>query len=90
VRSVESILYVAGIAGDFDHICTRWLSDATTWSGPTSSQRSTAGASDRRPDVAIRTYIDAHNQRCEPFTWTTTADDIIARLKPQTTSATAH
>jgi hypothetical protein len=40
--------------------------------------------------AAIRTYIDAHNQRCEPFTWTTTADDIIARLKPQTTSATAH
>jgi hypothetical protein len=25
VRSVESILYVAGIAGDFDHICTRWF-----------------------------------------------------------------
>ena len=40
--------------------------------------------------AAIRAYIHAHNQRCEPFTWTKTADDILAKLKPQTTSATAH
>ena len=40
--------------------------------------------------AAIRTYIDAYNQRCEPFTWTKTADEILAKLKPQTISATAH
>jgi transposase len=40
--------------------------------------------------AAIRTYIDAYNERCEPFTWTKTADEILAKLKPQTTSATAH
>ena len=41
-------------------------------------------------NAAILTYIDAYNQHCEPFTWTKTADDVLAKLKPQTTSATAH
>jgi transposase len=40
--------------------------------------------------AAIRAYIDAYNDRCEPFTWTKTADEILAKLKPQTISATAH
>jgi hypothetical protein len=40
--------------------------------------------------AAIRQFIDAWNDRCEPFTWTKTADDILAKLKPQTISATAH
>jgi transposase len=40
--------------------------------------------------AAIRRFIDAYNDRCEPFTWTKTADDILAKLKPQTISATAH
>jgi transposase len=41
-------------------------------------------------EAAIRTYIDAYNERCEPFTWTKSADEILAKLKPQTISATAH
>ena len=40
--------------------------------------------------AAIRRFIDAWNDRCEPFVWTTTADDILAKLKPQTISSTAH
>ena len=40
--------------------------------------------------AAIRTYIDAYNERCEPFTWTKTTDEILAKLKPQTISTTAH
>jgi hypothetical protein len=40
--------------------------------------------------AAIRRFIDAYNDRCEPFTWTKTPDEILAKLKPQTTSATAH
>ena len=32
--------------------------------------------------TAIETYIDAWNERCQPFTWTKTADDIL----PKTTS----
>jgi hypothetical protein len=41
-------------------------------------------------EAAIRTYIDAYNECCEPFTWAKTADEILAKLKPQTISATAH
>jgi hypothetical protein len=40
--------------------------------------------------AVIRTYIDAYNERCAPFTWTKTADDLLTKLKPQTISATAH
>lgn len=28
---------------------------------------------------AIRTFIDAYNERCQPFTWTKTADQILAK-----------
>jgi transposase len=39
---------------------------------------------------AIRTFIDAYNQRCQPFTWTKTAHQILAKAKRQKTSDTAH
>jgi transposase len=40
--------------------------------------------------AAIRRFVDAWNQRCQPFTWTKTADDILTKLNTDTTSATAH
>ncbi len=40
--------------------------------------------------AAIRRFIDAWNDRCEPFTWTKTADDIIDKAKDKNTSATRH
>ena len=39
---------------------------------------------------AIRRFIHAWNQRCEPFVWTKTADEILARANRQTTSVTDH
>jgi len=40
---------------------------------------------------AIETFIDGWNQRCEPFVWTKTADEILAKAKPrQKTSNTRH
>jgi hypothetical protein len=44
------------------------------------------------PDLigAIRIFIDAYNQRCEPFTWTKTADQILAKANRQKTSGTRH
>lgn len=44
------------------------------------------------PDLigAIREFIDGYNQRCEPFHWTKTADDILTKARPQTTSDTQH
>ena len=46
--------------------------------------------------TAIETYIDAWNDRCEPFTWTKDADTILAKaIHPKnrntdTASVTSH
>jgi transposase len=43
--------------------------------------------------AAIRRFIDGWNDRCEPFTWTKTADDILDHAKPKKrkeTSFTQH
>jgi len=41
--------------------------------------------------TAIRRFIDGWNDRCNPFTWTKTADDILDRCQPgQRTSFTRH
>ena len=34
--------------------------------------------------TAIGTFIDAYNDRCQPFTWTKDADELIAKIKPST------
>jgi hypothetical protein len=41
--------------------------------------------------TAIRRFIDGWNHRCQPFTWTKTADDILDHTTPgQRTSFTRH
>jgi transposase len=41
--------------------------------------------------TAIETYIDGWNQRCQPFTWTKTADEILSKATSgQRTSFTRH
>src|SRR5450631_1719038 len=41
--------------------------------------------------TTIETFIDGWNNRCEPFIWTKTADDILNRAQPRpTTSSTRH
>jgi transposase len=41
--------------------------------------------------AAIEAFIDGWNDRCEPFVWTKTADDLIGKARPrQTTSNTRH
>jgi transposase len=41
--------------------------------------------------AAIETYIDAWNERCQPFTWTKTADDILTKAASgQRSSFTRH
>jgi transposase/DNA-binding transcriptional ArsR family regulator len=40
---------------------------------------------------AIETYIDGWNDRCEPFVWTKTADEILKKARPRPrTSNTRH
>lgn len=40
--------------------------------------------------AAIRAFIDAYNQRCRPFTWTKTADDILPHATRKPTSDAGH
>ena len=45
------------------------------------------------PDLiaAIETFIDGWNDRCHPFTWTKTADEILPKCRPgKRTSFTRH
>jgi transposase len=44
----------------------------------------------RELTAKIRTFIDAWNDRCHPFTWTKPADQILAKANRQTTSETGH
>ena len=39
---------------------------------------------------AIRTFIDGGNDRCHPFTWTRTADDILPRATRKRDSDAGH
>ena len=40
--------------------------------------------------AAIETYIDAWNERCHPFVWTKTADQILTKAHRKPTSNTRH
>jgi transposase-like protein/transposase len=40
--------------------------------------------------AAISAFIDAYNDRCRPFIWTKTADDILTRTTRQPTSDAGH
>ncbi|MFV2013566.1 hypothetical protein ACFHVG_27720, partial [Micromonospora sp. LOL_027] len=44
------------------------------------------------PDLtaAIRAFIDGYNQRCKPFAWTKTADQILTKANRKKTSDTGH
>jgi hypothetical protein len=39
---------------------------------------------------AIQIFIEAYNQRCQPFAWTKTADQILAKANRQRTLDTRH
>jgi len=39
---------------------------------------------------AIRKFIEVWNDRCEPFVWTKTADQVLAHCKPPTYLTTVH
>jgi transposase len=39
---------------------------------------------------AIRRFINAWNERCEPFVWTKQADEVLAHCKPKKTLATVY
>jgi transposase len=69
-----------------------WLNLVETFFSIITRQAIHRGTFTSVPDLiaAIQTYIDAYNERCEPFVWTKTADEILAHCKPPTTLATGH
>ena len=44
----------------------------------------------RELNVKIRAYIDGWNDRCHPFTWTKTADQILTRTNRKKNSHAEH
>lgn len=40
--------------------------------------------------AAIRRFIDAWNERCQPFAWVKDADDIMIKATHKRTSGTDH
>jgi transposase len=69
-----------------------WLNLVETFFSIITRQAIHRGTFASVPDLidAIRTYIDAYNERCQPFVWTKTADEILARCKSPRKLATDH
>jgi len=69
-----------------------WLNLVEIFFGIITRQAIRRGTFTSVPDLigAIRTFIDAYNERCKPFKWTKTADQILAKANRQRTSDTHH
>ena len=61
-----------------------WLNMAEIFFGIITRQAIRRGTFRNVKDLtnAIGRFIDAYNQRCQPFTWTKDADELIAKIKP--------
>jgi transposase len=69
-----------------------WMNMVEIFFGIITRQAIRRGTFTSVPDLigAIRAFIDAYNQRCEPFRWTKTADQILAKADRQKNSDTRH
>ncbi len=70
-----------------------WLNMVEIFFGIITRQAIRRGTFTSVPDLiaAIGTYIDSWNDRAHPFTWTKTAEQILAKATPRkTTSNTRH
>ena len=69
-----------------------WLNLVEVWFGIIERQairRGTFG-SVKELNTKIRAFIDGWNDRCHPFVWTKTADEILKKANRQQTSETHH
>jgi transposase len=62
-----------------------WLNVVEVFFSIITRQAIRRGSFDSVKDLvtAIRTFIDGYNERCQPFTWTKTADEILPRATRQ-------
>ena len=69
-----------------------WMNMVEIFFGIITRQAIRRGTFTSVPDLigAIRAFIDAYNQRCEPFRWTKNADQILTTANRQKTSDTQH
>jgi len=69
-----------------------WMNMVEIFFGIITRQAIRRGTFTSVPDLigAIRIFIDAYNERCEPFAWTKTADQILTKTNRQKTSDTGH
>ena len=69
-----------------------WMNMVEIFFGIITRQAIRRGTFTSVPDLiaAIRAFIDAYNQRCEPFRWTKTADQILDKAHRQKNSDTRH
>ena len=70
-----------------------WMNMVEIWFSILTSQQVRRGVYHDVPELiaAIEFYIEGYNQRAQPFVWTKTADQIIAKAtKHQPTSGTLH
>ncbi|MFH5824471.1 IS630 family transposase [Georgenia sp. AZ-5] len=69
-----------------------WLNLVEVWFGIIERQAIHRGslASVKDLNAKIRAFIDGWNDRCHPFVWTKTAEEILEKANRQTTSNTGH
>ena len=69
-----------------------WLNLVEVFFGIITRQAIRRGSFDNVGELinAIRAFIDGYNQRCRPFIWTKTADEILPRATRQPTSDAGH
>jgi transposase len=69
-----------------------WLNLVEVWFGIIERQAIRRGTfrSVRDLNAKIRAFIDGWNDRCHPFVWTKTADQVLAKANRHQTSETVH
>ena len=69
-----------------------WLNLVEIFFGIITGQAIRRGTFTSAPDLigAIRVYIQAYNKRCQPFIWTKTPEQILAKANKNKTSDTRH
>jgi transposase len=69
-----------------------WLNLVEVWFGIIERQAIHRGAfpSVRDLMIKIRAFINGWNDRCQPFVWTKTADQILTKADRKTTSVAVH
>ena len=69
-----------------------WLNLVEVWFGIIERQAIHRGTFGSVTDLntKIRAFVNGWNDRCHPFVWTKTADHVLKKAKPSTTSETGH